>query len=189
MEWKQINSNYEVSDTGLVRSVTRRVRCTQSGIERYRVAAGKILKPWRSGSGYMMVHLGRAAVKQIHTLVLEAFVGPRPDGCEAAHLNGDKVDNRLENLSWKSRVENQADRYAHNTRGLKLRFADVRAIFVMQAAKMRQADIARVFGVSQHAVSQVLQRKTLSGWAPPPSMKTIETYQNTNETDRNTVEV
>lgn len=169
MQWKAINKDYEVSDTGLVRSVTRRVRYTKNGEEYFRQVPGQILKPWVSGSGYGMVHLGRTTTKQVHALVLEAFVGQRPKDHEAAHINNDKLDNRLENLSWKTRSANQADRYTHNTRGLKLRFADVRAIFALRNISMKQSDIGRVFGVSQHTISGVLLRKRLSAWAPDPA--------------------
>ncbi len=43
----------------------------------------------------------------VAALVLETFVGPRPEGHVAQHLNGDPNDNRLENLRW-SPVEEQA---------------------------------------------------------------------------------
>lgn len=51
----------------------------------------------------------------IHRLMLETFVGPCPPGCEAAHNNGIKTDNRLSNLRWATRKENQADRVLHGT--------------------------------------------------------------------------
>ena len=44
-----------------------------------------------------------------HRLVLHAFVGECPFGCEALHINGNKLDNRLENLRWGTRKENVAD--------------------------------------------------------------------------------
>ena len=42
--------------------------------------------------------------------VLEAFVGPCPPGLEACHGNDVADDNRLENLRWDTRTENQLDR-------------------------------------------------------------------------------
>ena len=35
---------------------------------------------------------------RVDAVVLLAFVGPCPDGCGADHVNGDPLDNRLENL-------------------------------------------------------------------------------------------
>ena len=40
------------------------------------------------------------APRLVAELVLTAFIGPKPPGAVARHLNGDKTDNRLENLSW-----------------------------------------------------------------------------------------
>lgn len=49
----------------------------------------------------------------IHTLVAMAWHGPRPDGQECRHLNGDPTDNRPENLAWGTRAENMADMVRH----------------------------------------------------------------------------
>ena len=51
----------------------------------------------------------------VHRLVLEAFVGPRPEGMVARHLNGDPGDNRLENLAWGTQSENNYDKVRHGT--------------------------------------------------------------------------
>lgn len=89
---------YEVSDQGRVRG--------PSGI----------LHQGRMKVGYLRVSLGsRSARKPVHTLVLTAFVGPRPTGMEACHNNGDHTDNRLVNLRWDTRRENQRDRVRHGT--------------------------------------------------------------------------
>lgn len=102
------------------------------GFPGYRVRAsgvvigktGKVLTPRvvrasRSGNlPYLRVALygpdGRSE-RLIHHLVLEAFVGPCPDGMEARHLNDDPQDNRLENLAWGTKAENAADRNARRT--------------------------------------------------------------------------
>lgn len=47
--------------------------------------------------------------RYLHDLVLTAFVGPRPEGAVARHLNDDPTDNRLVNLAWGTRSENQRD--------------------------------------------------------------------------------
>lgn len=69
-----------------------------SGYARYRL---------RSGCGRVDVHG--------HTLVLLAFVGPRPEGMECCHGNGIRHDNRLENLRWDTHQGNMADRLRHGT--------------------------------------------------------------------------
>jgi hypothetical protein len=42
-----------------------------------------------------------------HILVAKAWIGPRPEGCELDHLNGITTDNRVCNLQWVTRKENE----------------------------------------------------------------------------------
>jgi hypothetical protein len=39
-------------------------------------------------------------VAHVHALVMLAFAGPRPDGYEVEHTNGDALDNRRANLRY-----------------------------------------------------------------------------------------
>lgn len=43
-------------------------------------------------------------------LVLEAFVGPCPDGMECRHLDDNRRNNVIDNVMWGTREENMADR-------------------------------------------------------------------------------
>lgn len=47
-----------------------------------------------------------------HVVVLEAFVGPRPSGHEALHLDANRANASLSNLKWGTRSENQLQRVA-----------------------------------------------------------------------------
>ena len=47
---------------------------------------------------------------KIHRLVLEAFVGPCPEGKECNHKNHERDDNELTNLEWVTRSENNKHR-------------------------------------------------------------------------------
>ena len=82
---------------------------------------------WRSGKekkftfgpiGYEVVSFStnnKTKTYYKHRLVLHAFVGECPFGCEALHINGNKLDNRPENLRWGTRKENVADAIKHGT--------------------------------------------------------------------------
>lgn len=48
------------------------------------------------------VHDGAMKTKFFHHLVCETYIGERPDGFVTNHKNGDKLDNRLENLEYVS---------------------------------------------------------------------------------------
>lgn len=51
----------------------------------------------------------------VHTLVLEAFRGPRPIGMECCHNNGNGHDNHLSNLRWDTPSSNNKDKVRHGT--------------------------------------------------------------------------
>lgn len=68
--------------------------------------------------GYLKVVLTKNSIRKnyrVHRLVLEAFVCPRPNGMMCRHLDGDRQNNRLDNLAWGTNTQNQADRIAHGT--------------------------------------------------------------------------
>lgn len=84
-------------------------------------------KSWRqkssrdNGKGYLGVRLwqnNKLYSRYVHRLVLEAFVGPCPEGCEARHFPDRCRSNcRLENLSWGTAHQNAADKIAQGTSG------------------------------------------------------------------------
>jgi hypothetical protein len=112
--------------------------------------------------GYPVVdlkHQGKRKTFTVHTLVLTAFVGPRPEGYECRHLNGNRADSRLRNLAWGTPSENDEDRRRHGTfvqgethGNARLTEHDVRLIRAMQGT---QSAIAKQFAVSPSLVSMV----------------------------------
>lgn len=58
---------------------------------------------------------GERKVVCVCRLVLYAFVGQCPNGCEACHKNGINTDDRIANLRWDTPVNNNADKLATGT--------------------------------------------------------------------------
>lgn len=107
--WKTIKGYeglYEVSDQGRVKSINRKRTNCRGRVQSFKET---ILKPEIVFDGYMRVNLcqnGRQKHFRVATLVFEAFNGPIPEGKELDHINGERTDNRLENLRVVSHLEN-----------------------------------------------------------------------------------
>lgn len=109
---------YEVSDLGDVRSVDRYVP-RSSGKRGGQNWKGRVLVQGTQRGGYRKVTLcrsGRMETRTVHSLVVEAFLGPRPSPeMQACHNDGDPANNRLSNLRWDTRQSNMADKHLHGT--------------------------------------------------------------------------
>lgn len=116
-EWRPVvgfEGQYEVSDQGRVRSLPRTLDYIdgRSGKTCTRSLRGKVIRPGVAPSG----HLNNTQIgKGVHCIVAEAFIGPRPDGMETRHIDGDPSNNRLVNIEYGTRSENAADSKRHGT--------------------------------------------------------------------------
>lgn len=104
---------YEVSDHGRVRSLDR------EGLSRWgtpRMFKGRVLtQVMVGGTGGRFYHActlyrdGEPKQVTVHVLVLETFVGPRPEGMFGCHRDDDADNNRLRNLYWGTPAQNSRD--------------------------------------------------------------------------------
>jgi len=95
--WKTLECGNKVSDCGRVLS-----------------RLGRKLSLQKSNAGYLRVELhknGMAQKHSVHRLVATAFV-PNPEGKpQVNHIDGDKTNNKAENLEWVTQSENQSHAY------------------------------------------------------------------------------
>ena len=78
---------------------------------------GKLLKLVPDTDGYLKV--SRPELR-VHQSVLAAWLGPRPEGAETRHLDGNKTNNHVSNLAWGDQRENGVDKRRHgNSKGLR----------------------------------------------------------------------
>lgn len=107
--------------------------------------------------------------RRIHTLVLEHFIGKKPCGFEARHLDGNKDNNKLSNLRWGTKKENGEDKVEHGrskinkgeSHGIsKLTEQDVRMIIYMyKTGDFTQREIAEIYKIHQVHVSRIIMKK------------------------------
>jgi hypothetical protein len=119
-EWRPVvgyEGLYEVSNLGRVKSVDRLCNSSKRTAQWMK---GRILKPRvnahrQNRCTVALCKNGKASYPYIARLVLTSFVGPAPKGQDAAHWDGNPVNNCLENLRWATVSENALDKKRHGT--------------------------------------------------------------------------
>jgi hypothetical protein len=124
----------------------------------------RLLKPFAVGRRYLGVRI-KGRNRRVHHLVLETFVGRRPDGLQCRHLDGDPRNNRLGNLKWDTAVANSADKLVHGTAPTKLVWKDVVEIRDRLAKGAAVKRLARVHGVSPRLIRMIRSREV---WREAP---------------------
>ncbi len=124
---------------------------------------GRVLKPKTNKvSGYLSVQLNAPhgnSTRTVHTLVAEAFIGPRPAGLEVCHEDGVPANCDKDNLRYDTPKNNRADSIRHGTiaRGGALPHAKLNdaAVLAIRIDGRLLRDIASEYGVSVSTVSRV----------------------------------
>ena len=147
---------YLVSDDGFVKSLPR------WSDDRQRLYGGNILRQSVASHGYRTVKLCVKDKQQtfcVHTLVLVAFVGPRPDMNDCCHKDGNKLNNALWNLRWGTRSENNLDvgKRGQQKKGWKLTADDV---LDMRASDKTHGELAKIYGVHERIVGGIRRRES-----------------------------
>ena len=112
---------YQASSLGRVKSLAREVPAYNFPAKRMvmKSVGEKVLSLKKYGKDYLGVHLYKNGVDSkfyVQRIILSAFKGEKPEGMVACHNNGDRKDNRIENLRWDTPKYNEADKLIHGTR-------------------------------------------------------------------------
>lgn len=163
--WKVIDgaTDYAVSNEGRVKRL----------VSRTSAKAGQILKQCLR-NGYLCVSLpigGKWSNHNVHRLVAAAFLDKPTGEYVVNHLNGDRKDNRLENLEWVTQSQNVQHSYANrlqssdqnrgaNNGQAKLSESQVREI---RSCSDRESGykqrLATIYHISPNYVSEIIRGK------------------------------
>ena len=110
-EWRDINDfdGYEVSSFGNVRGKDR----LRKGKHGLRLTNGQPMKQVFNKKGYPEVRLRKEGThtRLVHRLVAKAFVSNHDNKSQVNHIDGNKLNNRADNLEWVNNSENQLHAY------------------------------------------------------------------------------
>lgn len=118
--WKDVNGyEYQVSNKGNVRSKDKHQFFWNSVKNCERVLKGRLLKPYKYESGYLIVTLyknGKPKPILVHRLVAETFIENPLNKKEVNHIDCDKGNNNVSNLEWVTPKENMQHAIKNNLR-------------------------------------------------------------------------
>jgi hypothetical protein len=147
-QWKIIEDypNYEVSNYGKIRNIN----------------TGLILKTNYDYKGYEFVILSHRGIQKtikVHKLVADAFVDKYYDNLEVTHLDGDRSNNRADNLDWWKRRD--VHRRSYRLHGRK-QLHRMRSIVLIETGEIFESitQASDILGISKYSISRVLNRRS-----------------------------
>lgn len=158
--WKPIKGYeelYEISSFGRVKSLIKqgnnKERFTKTSID--------------ISTGYINVQLNKNSkplTKRVHRLVIEAFI-PNPKNKPVAnHIDGNKKNNRADNLEWMTHSENtlhsfknglQKKIFGDNNYITKIKNQDVLKIRELIVEGKNNKEIAKIYNVNPCQISRI----------------------------------
>lgn len=169
IEWKPIKNYetlYKVSNNGDVISLEKVYIGNKGGVHHKKE---QFLKPGISMSGYLGVVLCDKGINKnarIHRLVAEAFI-PNPYNKPVVnHINGIKTDNRVKNLEWVTKRENEEHAKINNLLAVnsknsmtKFKESDVLKMRQLRKKGFLLKKLCSMFNISKGHLSDIINNK------------------------------
>ena len=152
--WKGIKdyeNYYQVSNLGNIRNVTTFPRSNR--------------KIWKTGKGYCSVNLSNLNGTRkftIHRLVAETFI-PNPNNYGYInHIDGNKDNNRMDNLEWCTASENNFHRFRIlNVVPSSSKLNSLKVLKIRKLLKTHSvSEIAKLYNVTNTTIYYIKDRKT-----------------------------
>jgi len=156
--WKQIKGyegRYLVSNYGRIKSMPNKSWSTE-----------RILKP--VNQTYSFIDLckdGKVKKLTIHRIVANAFIDNPLNKPDVNHINGNKHDNRLENLEWVTKSENQ--RHAvklglincKGTKNSQSKLSEEKVIKIYNS-DMRTSELSKIYNISPSTICDIRHNRS-----------------------------
>jgi len=173
-KWKDIKGYeglYQVSNYGRVKSL-RRYRKNHS---KKQLVEEKIKQPRESWQGYLLMDLyknNQQKTIRVHIVVAETFIPNEENKETVNHKDGNKANNRVDNLEWCTYKEQNVHFYKHNLKSKENIEKAVKAMNKKNSKKTRcinngtiyssASEASRAVGVSASLIMRVCrgERKT-----------------------------
>ena len=167
LEWRDVvgyEEFYQVSNNGRIKRKEHSVIVWNRYKYSPRRYKEKELKLSNDKDGYKLISL-KGKSKRVHRLVAEAFIKNPNNLSQINHKNGDKGDNRVENLEWCDQSKNQQHKYDElgslgpvgelngNSKFDKDKVLHIKLL--LEHSNLMQKDIAELTGVTPNYVSEI----------------------------------
>ncbi len=106
--------------------------------------------------GHLRVRI-RGSHYPVHRLMLETFVGPRPEGYICRHLDGDPTNNHLSNLCWGTPRENYDDTIRHGRLKKPPSPEDIYAVLFLRKFKFKLPKVAQFLEMGLSTVERYVR--------------------------------
>ena len=170
--WKDIEGYeglYQVSNRGRVKSLERIVM--RKNGRPYSVP--ELIKERQiDHKGYDRIGLNKNGKKKrffVHRLVLQAFNPSSDETLEVNHIDGNKLNNNVENLEWVTSSENSIHAFEnnlHNHQGERntnasITDSEAKEIKKLKGKGLTQKEVGEMFGTTNYVVANIWNRR---GW-------------------------
>ena len=125
---------------------------------------GKAIKPQKNGKGYLRVAIGKKLLF-VHRLVAEKYV-PNPENkTQVNHKDGNKLNNKAENLEW---VTNKENRNHAMEMGLHFcgekcswsKLTNKQVDFIRNHTELNSKELAELFEVSDSHIREIRRNES-----------------------------
>lgn len=175
--WKDIagyEGLYQASNFGRVKALKRPISYinkygnpTNTFTKEHIMHPSNVGRGWKEHNGYLSVALqvkNKQKRYNVHRLVAQAFI-PNPENKpQVNHIDGNKHNNRVDNLEWATREENMRHA-AHELNALKTMYHPIPVTCVETGKVYRSmSEAARDIGICPKTLSDTLHdKKTVKG--------------------------